>query len=287
MAKGAGERIIDGHVHIVPWHLAGPHIAETLRRTQPHFAQIQKLVDSSDAFVKRLDEEGIERAALINYVAPEVMGFPPEINEWVWKYAKPHRDRLYPVGGIHPMHVKTPKQEIETLLSKYELAAIKLHPVHSLFYPNDYEVGHGSLRILYEMCETAGVGVIVHTGTSIFPNARNKYGDPMALDDVAVDFPKLKLCLAHVGRPVWTEAAQFLARRHKNVWLDLSGIPPAKILEYVPQLPRLTERAYFGSDWPGPMIPSMRENADALALAELTDEAKRAILYENAKRFFR
>lgn len=280
-------KIIDGHVHIVPWHLAAPHIVETLKRTQPNFRELQRLIDSPKAFVDKLDKEGIEKAALINYVAPEVMGFPKGINEWVAKYTKPHRDRLIPVGGIHPGHLDNPKKEIEELLSKYELGAIKLHPVHSLFYPNDYEIGAGALRILYEQCERQGVPVIVHTGTSIFPKARNKFGDPMALDDVAVDYPKLKLAIAHVGRPLWTEAAQFLARRHKNVFLDLSGIPPSKLLEYVPQLERLADRSYFGSDWPGPMIPSMRENADAVAALQLPVEAKRAILYDNANKFFR
>jgi uncharacterized protein len=280
-------KIIDGHVHIVPWHLALPHIAETLKRTQPNFPELQKLIDSPDAFVKKLDDEGIEKAALINYVAPEVMGFPKSINEWIWKYTKDHRDRLIPVGGIHPFHVDQPKKEVETLLSKYELGAIKLHPVHSLFHPNDYEIGGGALRILYDQCERAGVPIIVHTGTSIFPKARNKFGDPMDLDDVAVDYPKLKIAIAHVGRPLWTESAQFLARRHKNVFLDLSGIPPSKLLEYVPQLERLADRSYFGSDWPGPMIPSMRQNADEVAALALPEAAKRAILYDNALKFFR
>ena len=283
----ATTKIIDGHVHIVPWHLAAPHIVETLKRTQPNFPELQRLIDSPKAFVEKLDKEGIEKAALINYVAPEVMGFPKSINEWIANYTKPYRDRLIPVGGIHPGHLDQPKKEIEEVLSKYELGAIKLHPVHSLFHPNDYEMGGGALRILYEHCERQGVPVIVHTGTSIFPMARNKFGDPMALDDVAVDYPKLKLAIAHVGRPLWTEAAQFLARRHKNVFLDLSGIPPSKLLEYVPQLERLADRSYFGSDWPGPMIPSMRENADAVAALELPAEAKRAILYDNARRFFR
>lgn len=280
-------RIIDGHVHIVPWHLAAPHIVETLKRTQPNFSELQSYVDSAKKFVERLDKEGIEKAALINYVAPEVMGFPKTINQWVHDYTKPYRHRLIPVGGIHPLHLKSPKKEIEELVSKFELGAVKLHPVHSLFEANDYEIGGGALRILYEMCESENLPVIIHTGTSIFPKARNKFGDPMAVDDIAVDFPKLKIAIAHAGRPLWTETAQFLARRHKNVHLDLSGIPPSKLLEYVPQLERLAEKSYFGSDWPGPMIPSMRENADGVAALKLPSEAKRMILHDNAKKFFR
>ena len=64
---------------------------------------------------------------------------------------------------------------------------------------------------------------MIHTGTSVFPGARSRLGDPMLSDDVAVDFPKLKIILAHCGRPLWYDEAIFLARRHPNVHLDLSG----------------------------------------------------------------
>ena len=76
----------------------------------------------------------------------------------------------------------------------------------------------------------------IHTGTSVFPGARSRLGDPMDVDDVAVDFPKLTILLAHGGRPLWMEAAFFLVRRHPNVYLELSGIPPSKLLEYFPRL---------------------------------------------------
>ena len=73
-----------------------------------------------------------------------------------------------------------------------------------------------------------------HTGTSIFPGARNTYGDPIYVDDVAVDFPKMKILLAHGGRPLWMHTAFFLLRRHANVFLDISGIPPKSLLNYFP-----------------------------------------------------
>ena len=84
------------------------------------------------------------------------------------------------------------------------------------------------------MAETAGVPVTIHTGTSVFPGARSRFGDPMDVDDVAIDFPRLTILLAHGGRPLWMEAAFFLVRRHPNVHLEVSGIPPSKLLEYFP-----------------------------------------------------
>lgn len=286
-ADATKPKVFDAHVHMMAWHLAKPHIVETMRRTQPQFAEIQSYVKDPAKFVKLLDAEGIERAGLINYVAPEIMGFPPAVNEWVHAYAKDHRDRLVPYGGIHPLHTKDPRRDVETLLSTYELSAIKIHPVHTAFAANDYELGGGTLRILYEQCEKVGVPVMFHTGTSIFPLARNKYGDPMDVDDVAVDFPNLKIIIAHAGRPLWMETAMFLVRRHPNVHFDISGIPPKKLLTYLPDLERFADKALFGSDWPGPMIPSMGENARDVAALPLSGGAKSKILYENAQRLLR
>ena len=94
---------------------------------------------------------------------------------------------------------------------------IKIHPPHQLLYPNDYLSGVKELEIIYRAAEANGVPVMFHTGTSVFPGARNKYGDPIHVDDVAVDFPKLKILLAHGGRPLWMDTAFFLVRRHPNV----------------------------------------------------------------------
>ena len=68
------------------------------------------------------------------------------------------------------------------------------------------------------MCAALDVPVMVHTGTSVFPRARNKYGDPMDLDDVIVDFPDLKLIVAHGGRPLWMNTAQFLLRHRESLF---------------------------------------------------------------------
>ena len=285
-AAATKTKVFDAHVHMMAWHLAKPHIVETMRRTQPQFAKIQSYVKDPAKFVKLLDGEGIERAGLINYVAPEIMGFPPAVNEWVHDYTKGHRDRLVPFGGIHPLHTDNPRKDVETLLFTYEIAAVKIHPVHTGFAANDYELGHSTLRILYEACEREGIPVMIHTGTSIFPLARNRFGNPMDVDDLAVDFPKLKIIIAHAGRPLWMDTAMFLVRRHPNVFFDISGIPPKKLLEYLPDLERYADKALFGSDWPGPMIPSMGENAKAVNGLPLSTKTRRRLLHDNAARLF-
>jgi uncharacterized protein len=123
---------------------------------------------------------------------------------------------------------------------------MKIHPPHQLLYPNDYVHGVKELEIIYRAAEANGIPVMFHTGTSIFPGARNKYGDPMYVDDVAVDFPRLKILLAHGGRPLWMDTAFFLVRRHRNVYLDISGIPPKTLLKYFPGWKRSRTRRCLG-----------------------------------------
>src|SRR5712692_11885381 len=124
------------------------------------------------------------------------------------------------------------------------------------------------------------------TGTSIFPGARNKYGRPMELDDVAVDFPDLQIVMAHGGRPLYMEEAFFILRRHHNVRLDVSGIPPAKLLQYFPRLAEVADRTLWGTDWPSPGVKDLRQNIDQFLELPLTDPQRTAILETNALALF-
>jgi predicted TIM-barrel fold metal-dependent hydrolase len=129
--------------------------------------------------------------------------------------------------------------------------------------------------------------VTIHTGTSVFPGARSRFGDPMDVDDVAIDFPRLKILLAHGGRPLWMDAAFFLVRRHPNVFLEVSGIPPGRLLEYFPRIEEVADKTIWGTDWPSPGIKSMRTNADAFLALPLGDETKRKIVQDNAAKVWR
>jgi hypothetical protein len=164
--------------------------------------------------------------------------------------------------------------------------ALKVHPPHQNLRANAYLHEYPQLADLYRRAEAASIPVTIHTGTSVFPGARSRLGDPMDVDDVAVDFPKLKILLAHGCRPLWMEAAFFVVRRHANVLLEISGIPPAKLLEYFPRLEEIADKTVWGTDWPSPGIRSMRQNVDQFLQLPISDASRRMILYENAGRVF-
>jgi uncharacterized protein len=277
---------VDGHVHVQPWRMMKPAIVERMKQNRKDMDIILKVMDSSSEFIKHMDSEGVEVAALINYVSPHIMGFTDEVNEFISDFCKENPKRLIAFGSINPTIKTGQESRIDELLGKLNIRGIKIHPSHQTVYPNDYLNGSESLAYLYKRCESEGIPVMFHTGTSIFVGARNRYADPIYVDDVAVDFPRLKIILAHGGRPLWMETCMFLVRRFSNVMIDVSSIPPSKVLEYFPRLEDIADRTLFGTDWPAPMVPGMRTNFEQFSKLNLSKEAFEKITRLNAIKLF-
>jgi predicted TIM-barrel fold metal-dependent hydrolase len=273
--------ITDCHVHIEPYSMMKPAAAAMMHTKRPNQDEIEEFSRDPNKFLAYLDRAGIDRAVLINYAAPETLGFTSEVNEWVVNYCDKDRERLLPCAGVHPRFTKDVVAEMNQLIGQ-GIRLFKVHPPHQLLYPNDYLKGNKGLESIYRIAEANGVPVMIHTGTSVFPGARSKYGDPIYVDDVAVDFPKLTILLAHGGRPLWMDTAFFLVRRHPNVYLDISGIPPKTLLDNFPRLQEIATKTLFGTDWPGPGVPDIKRNLDDFRNLDISEPAKRAILSETA-----
>lgn len=273
--------ITDCHIHIEPLELFKPKALEVIKHKRENWDDIVEYCRSPKAFLKYLDQCGVDRAVLINYVAPEVIGFTSAVNQFVADYTKYDPKRLLSCGSLHPRHTTNIMADVEHIL-RLGLRMIKIHPPHQLLYPNDYLHGVKELEIIYRAAEANGIPVMFHTGTSVFPGARNKYGDPIYLDDVAVDFPKLNIIMAHGGRPLWMDTAFFLLRRHPNVYFDISGIPPKALLKYFPRLSEIAHKTLFGTDWPSPGVVDVKRNLDEFKSLPLTDKMRGQILSETA-----
>ncbi|MGQ0535070.1 MAG: amidohydrolase family protein [Methanobacteriota archaeon] len=278
--------VFDVHVHASPPAMVKPEVRASMVEGREHLvAAVEAIVTDPRLLLEFFDAEGVDRACVINYVAPDVMGYTPDVNDWALRFCARDPERLLPVGSIHPKYTRNVRAEAERLIAA-GVRMFKVHPAHQLLAPNAYLSEHRNLRHLYEAAEEHGVPVMVHTGTSIFLGARVKYADPLYCDDVAVDFPDLPLILAHGGRPLWYEEAFFLLRRHKNVWLDISGIPPKRLLEAFPRIEEIAGKTLFGSDWPGPGVASIRKNVDEFRALPLAQATKERILRGNAVRLF-
>jgi predicted TIM-barrel fold metal-dependent hydrolase len=281
-----GYPVTDIHVHVQPWQQVNEGALRVMYKSHENPEHVKKIIEKPERFLAVMDREGIDRAGLINYVSPDVIGFDETANDFSSEFARDHRDRLIPFGSVHPKFCEDPEAEMERLISTLEIAAIKIHPPHQLFYPNEYRSGLAGLETIYTYAEDHGVPVMIHGGTSIFPRARIAYGDPIHVDDVAVDFPRLKIILAHGGRPLWMDTAFFLVRGRPNVYLELSSIPPKRLLEWFPKLESVAHKTLWGSDWPGPGPKSMEDNVRQFLELPLSDEAKRRILHGTAAELF-
>ena len=104
----------------------------------------------------------------------------------------------------------------------------------------------------------------------------------MYVDDVAVDFPELKIVLAHPSFP-WQDEAISIALHKEQVFIDLSGWSPKyfppQLVQYANTL--LRDRVLFGSDYP--LITPDRWLED-LARAGFRDEVRPLTLKQNAAR---
>ena len=277
--------VIDIHIHIQPLHMLRKESLETFMRGRKDWADVVRYSSDPNAFLRFLDELGVERAGLINYVSPDIIGFTPEVNDWIAKYCSGARDRLLAFGSVHPRTVPDAGAEVDRV-AKLGIRALKLHPCHQAISPNAYRNGFGPLAALYDRAQANGLPLMIHTGTSIFPGARNVHAQPMLCDDVAIDYPDLTLILAHGGRPLWMKEAFFLVRRHKNVHMDISGIPPQRLLEYFPRIQEIADKVLWGTDWPGPGVPEIKGNMEKFHALPLREDVKRKILYDNAARLF-
>ncbi len=282
-----GYRVTDLHVHVQPWDMLLPAVRERMERGRTDLDRLGRLMRSPRALLADLDRWGIERAAVINYVSPDLMGYSADVNDWCARYCAEAPDRLIGFGSVHPRFADDPAAETRRVLD-LGLRGLKVHPPHQVFQVNDYRTGGPGRGIgkVFEVAEERGVPVMIHTGTSVFPGARNVYADPLPADDVAVDFPRLTLILAHAGRPLHSATAFFLARRHPRVWLDLSGIPPDRLLQYLPRLSEVAGRCLWGTDWPGPGVRDPGRNVERFLELPLPDDAKRRILHDNSLALF-
>jgi predicted TIM-barrel fold metal-dependent hydrolase len=82
------------------------------------------------------------------------------------------------------------------------------------------------------------------------------------------------------------ETAFFLLRRHPNVFLDISGIPPKMLLKYFPRLEEIASKTLFGTDWPSPGVREIKNNLDNFMALPLSEESRQQILCGTALRIW-
>lgn len=264
--------IIDFHVHIGKkehWH---PWVNELFEKANPELYKDFDSLMNPEGLEKYMEIQGVDHSVILAEHSPITTGVVS--NAFVQGFCR-GRKKFIPFASVDPRTDAQAAASLRRLVEEDGFRGLKLYPSYQQYSSNDELV-----YPLYEEAQKLKIPVMVHTGTSIFKGARLKYGNPLDLDDVAVDFPKLKIIMAHSGRGLWYKEAFFLARMHDNVYMDISGLPPKKLLKYFPGLEQVGNKVVFGSDWPG--VSSIEDNMDELRKLKLGEETKEGILGGNA-----
>ena len=201
------------------------------------------------------DLESVHKACLL-HVAQDDVG--KEGNDRIAELVKRWPQKLIPFGSVNPLFADA-LDEFKRAVEVLGMKGFKLSPIYQSFHPMDPR----AVRI-YEQAQEWKIPLIFHTATAQAPNIPLKWADPRLFDDVAYAFPELKIIMAHLGHP-WQKECIVMARKHPNVYMELSGNFYRPWFFYQALLFALnwgqTHKILFGSDWP---ITTPRETIEGL-----------------------
>jgi predicted TIM-barrel fold metal-dependent hydrolase len=227
------------------------------------------------------------RMAFVVFTVDERLSGRPQVsNDEVVRFAADNPDVVIAFASLDPTRGPEAIREARRLLDTGHIHGLKLHPPSQQFFANDPAV-----YPLYELFAEAKLPVLIHTGHSGIGTGlpggggiRLKYGNPMYIDDVAVDFPDLPIIMAHPSFP-WQDEAISICLHKPTVYIDLSGWSPKyfppNLVQYANT--RLKHKVLYGSDYP--WITPDRWLAD-FATIPIKDEVRPLILKENAAGLF-
>jgi len=296
--------IIDAHCHIWEEELMSDQLRKIIIDIcAQHDFDISQLLDGTgERLIREMDEAGIDKTVIVGldygFLFRGKMLYK-EYNDYVANLLDKYPDRLIGLAGIDPRRGKEAIQELERCMNDLNFRGIKLWPLTG-FYPDD-----PNYYPFYERAQELGAIILCHTGESP-PGTYLKYNRPVFLDKVAIDFPDLKIVMAHASKP-WTNEALSVASKNPNIYFDISAwegefkFAPVALIQTLAQakLGCGIKKVLFGSDWPlfTPLVPlkdwvegikklKMPPPLKLMGLPELNQEEKEMILGGNAAEIY-
>lgn len=233
-----------------------------------------------DDAVAKLDETGCDMMVLAclkmwsyRHHHKLIMDMPEEVvAEAVGKAG----DRFIGAAGYNPFRIDESLRRVETFVRDHGFRYVYFHPITFGIAPNDRRC-----YPLYAKCVELGVPVGLQVGHSA-ETLPSDVGRPMLVDDVAMEFPDLKINLSHTGWP-WTGEFISMLWRHPNVYGDISAYFP-KSLDA--ELVRAMDRQLRGKVMLGTNGFDLLRCRRELEELPLKDKTKERILRDNAIEFF-
>ena len=273
--------IVDMHVH--PIFQETPQTPETIQMIQSleltsknYFRRSQRILSLGD-FQKEMKETSIDKVVL--QIATSKGSPARPVNEYASMLLRMFPDKFIGFAGFDPNRGEEAVADIEHAIKDLGYKGLKtVSPLLEL------DINDKAFYPCYAKAQELGVPITVHTGaSSLVMGSRIKYAQPTMVDDVAFDFPDLKIICAHMGGHQYMDAYNMLVR-HRNVYADLSFWPlnplykdmiPWRLLEDT-----VPDKILIGSDYPCGQTP--KEAVQTVQELPISEEFKQKILGGNA-----
>lgn len=238
---------------LIDWH-TNLQLAEHADDGGEMVARVGIDIDASPGSHERHIAAVAEKFVLVTMNFPRLKLRVP--NAFVADYAARHKGRAKAFACVDPL-APDASRDLEHAIRGLGMHGLKISPVYGGFDPWSREAG-----AIYATCDRLGIPLLWHQSAAYASDSTLEYGNPILLDRIAREFPKLRMIIAHIGQP-WVGETMVLLRKHPQLLADLSarfhrrwqlynGLMLA--LEY-----RVTKQLLFGSDFP------LRTTAAAMA----------------------
>ncbi|AXV06655.1 putative ANTIBIOTIC-RESISTANCE PROTEIN [Euzebya pacifica] len=202
-----------------------------------------------------------------------ILNYPVSL---VAKMVEEGKGRIIGAASYDPFRISDSLAEIETAVREHDFRYVWFHPLSFGLEPNDRR-----FYPLYAKCQELGIPVGLQVGHSAEVLPSNG-GRPMLVDDVAIEFPDLKINLSHTGWP-WVDEWCSMLWRHPNVYGDISAYFPSSLDQNLVRFmdsSRGRHKVLFGTNGLG----LERCKSDFLAL-DIKDSTKQMVLHDNVAEF--
>lgn len=234
--------IVDVHTHVweYPAHLGDAFIRDA--RITSGNPDLTIAVDL-DAHWQAMAP--VDRAVVLGFRARHVGVLVP--NEYVAAYVDRHPEKLIGFCSVDPQDDDAVDQ-LEHAIGTLGLRGLKVAPIYQNVHPSDPRF----VRLM-QAAEAMGVPVLIHQGTTFCENVSLELANPVLLQPLALQFPRLRMVIAHLGHP-WIAETLVLIRKHRHLYSDISALyyrpwqfynALVTAMEY-----GVLDRLLFGTDYP-------------------------------------
>lgn len=237
--------------------------------------------DTIDLMLQKMDEANVERVFITQ---TKMWSYR---NRWMYmdttledvtQYTTKHPDRFVGLAGYNPFRIPESLKEIEVAVKEHGFKGVYVH-----IYGFDIPLHDRKMYPLYAKCVELDIPVSLQVG-HVLEAMPSEHGRPIYLDQVASDFPELKIIGAHTGWP-WVEELISICYKWDNIYFGIDAWLPKylkpEILQFIGS--RMgQERCVWGTNG----LP-WDKSLSQLNQLGLKEEAKNRLLRENAIELFK